>query len=134
MVNNLIEVLKSHAHLKFHAKNLQSVSIKTLSEGEDVLHQSCLLYLWRPNWCFHIFYDTGFGSLMMIYENFIFVWMRKNSEIICYLQSDPTVQLWRPPRFPSGIFLVKFRQCMRGYFFLDNRVKEDIKKLVDPPH
>lgn len=22
---------------------------------------------------------------------------------------------------------------MRGYFFLDNRVKEDIKKLVDPP-
>lgn len=35
--------------MNFHAKNLQSVSIKTLSEGEDVLHQSCLLYLWRPN-------------------------------------------------------------------------------------
>lgn len=43
------EQFDCHAHLNFHAKILQSVSIETLSEGEDVLHQRRLLYLWGPN-------------------------------------------------------------------------------------
>lgn len=100
----------------------------TFSQGAERLAAST----WGPNWCFHIFYDSGFWCWMMIYENFIFCLNAKKflkSSVICKL--FPTVHLWRPPKFIGGILTGEV--WAKRDHFLGHNVKRGHKNVVDPP-